>query len=91
MKLFLCTLVTSFGNWAGGIVKQHNRLGMASLCSSSGMTGLNSRDFLADMEGQLCEVWGGLHVSPRIAPSEWADLCTYFAWGLRHRLRILVR
>ena len=35
------------------------------------------------MEGQLKKVWGGLHVSPWIAPSKGAKLCTYLAWFLR--------
>ena len=35
----------SYGNWAGGIVKQYSRLGMASSFSSSGITGLNSLGF----------------------------------------------
>ena len=35
------------------------------------------------MEGQLKKVWGGLYVSPRIAPSKGAKLCTCFAWFLR--------
>ena len=35
------------------------------------------------MEGQLCKVWDGLHVSPRTAPSKRAKLCTSFAWFLR--------
>ena len=39
----------SYGNWAGGIVKQYSRLGMASLISSSGITGLNSLGFQANM------------------------------------------
>ena len=73
----------SCGNWAGGIVKQYSRLGMASLFSSSGITCLNSLGFQANMEGQLKKVWGGLHVSPRTAPSKRAKLCTYFAWFLR--------
>ena len=30
----------------------------------------------------FCKVWDGLHVSPRIAPSKRAKLCTYFAWFL---------
>ena len=32
---------------------------------------------------ELPWVWGGLHVSPRTAPSKGAKLCTYFAWFLR--------
>ena len=59
----------SCGNWAGGIVKQYSRLGMASPFSSSGITCLNSLGFQANMEVELKKVWGGLHVSPRTAPS----------------------
>ena len=73
----------SYGNWAGGVVKQYSRLGMVSPFSSSGITGLNSLGFQANMKVQLCRVWDGLHVSPRTAPSKRAKLCTYFAWFLR--------
>ena len=51
--------------------------------SSSGIVALNSLGFQANMEGQHCKVWDGLHVSPRLAPSKGAKLCTYFAWFLR--------
>ena len=34
------------------------------------------------MEGQHRKAWDGLHVSPRLAPSEG---CTYFAWFFRLR------
>ena len=61
----------SYGNWAGGIVKQYSRLGMVSPFSSSGIAGLNSLGFQANMEGQLCRVWDGLHVSPRTAFRHW--------------------
>ena len=64
----------SYGNWAGGIVKQYSRLGMVSPFSSSGITCLNSLGFQANMKGQLCRVWDGLHVSPRTAPSKKASL-----------------
>ena len=73
----------SYGNWAGGIVKQYSRLGMVSPFSSFGITCLNSLGFQANMKGLLCRVWGGLHVSPRTAPSKRAKLCTYFAGFLR--------
>ena len=62
----------SYGNWAGGFVKQYSRLGMVSPFSSSGITCLNSLGFQANMKGQLCRVWDGLHVSPRTAPSKGA-------------------
>ena len=65
------------------IVKQYSRLGMVSPFSSSGMTCLNSLGFQANVKGQLCRIWDGLHVSPRTAPSKRAKLCTYFAWFLR--------
>ena len=70
------------GNWAGGIVKQYRRLGMALPCSSSGIAGLNSLGF-HPWRVSSGQVWGGLHVSPRTAPSKRAELCTYFAWFLR--------
>ena len=66
----------SFGNWAGGIVKQYSRLGMALPLSFPGITGLNPLGFQAS----ICKVWDGLHVSPRTAPSRSAKLCMYFAW-----------
>ena len=58
----------SYGNSAGGIIKQYRRLGMASLFSSSGIMCLNSLGFRATMKGQLCKVWDGLHVSPKQPP-----------------------
>ena len=67
---------SSCGNWAGGIVQQYSHLGMASPFSSSSITCLNylnSLGFQANMEGQLKSVWGGLHVSPRTAPSKRAN------------------
>ena len=44
------------GNWAGGIVRQYSRLGMASPFLSSGIIALNSLRFQAKMKGQLCKV-----------------------------------
>ena len=53
----------SCDGWAGGIVKQYGRLGMASPFSFSGIACLNFLGLQANMEGQLKKVWGGLHVS----------------------------
>ena len=53
---------------------------MPSPFSSSGITALNSLGFQANMEGQHRKVEDGLHVSPRLAPSKGAILCTYNAW-----------
>ena len=74
----------SYGNRAGGIVKQYSRLGMALPVSSFGITGLNSLGSQANMKGQLCKVWDGLHVPPGTAPSIQAKLCTNNAWFLCH-------
>ena len=57
--------------------------GHAFPISSSGIIALNSLGFQANMEGQHRKVWDGLHVSPRLAPSKGAKLCTYFAWFFR--------
>ena len=68
------------GNWAAGIVRQYASLGMPSPCSSSGVVALISLGFQANMAGQHRKVWDGLHVSPTLAPSKGAKLCTSFAW-----------
>lgn len=47
---------------------------------ASGIVALNSLGFQGNMEGRHCKVWDGLHVSPRLAPSKGAKLCTYLAW-----------
>ena len=69
------------GNWAAGVVRQNADLGMPSPFSSSEIVALNSLGVPANMEGQHRKVWDGLHVSPRLAPSKGAKLCTYFASG----------
>ena len=52
----------SCDNWAGDIVKQNSRLGMASPFSSSGIACLNSLGFQPNMKGQLKKLWGPLKV-----------------------------
>ena len=47
----------SCDNWAGGIVKQYSRLGMAAPVSSSVIACLKSLGSQANMEGQLRKVW----------------------------------
>ena len=64
------------GNCAAGVMKQYTGLIMLSPFSSSGITALDSLGFQANMEGQHRKVWNGLHVSPRLAPSKEAKLCT---------------
>ena len=73
----------SCDNWAGSIVKQYSRLGMASPFSSSGIACLNCLGFRRTWRVSL-ERFGVVcrrhDVSPRTAPSKRAKLCTYFAW-----------
>ena len=51
----------SYGDWAGGIVKQYSRLGMASLLPSSDIIGLNSQliSLLPDghVISRMCSAW----------------------------------
>ena len=72
---------SSYGNWAGSIVKKYNLLGMA--LPWSGITGPNFHGFTANTVDQLWKLWDGLHVRQRSAPSEEAKLCTYLTWFLR--------
>ena len=48
---------------------------------------MKSLGYQANMEGQHRKFWDGLHVSPRLAPSKGAKLCTYFAWFRPSQLR----
>ena len=61
----------SFDNWAAGVHRQYS-LGMA-------IPFLGGRAML-DRES---EVWAGLHISPCLAPSKKAKLCTYLRWFSR--------
>ena len=57
----------SCSDWAGGIIRQYCRLGMAFF-PSSGITGLNSLRFQANMRGQLSKVWGWSACIPKNNP-----------------------
>ena len=82
--LLMLTNLPACGNWAGGIVKQHGRFGMhtghmALPISPSGITGITELPWAqANMEGQLCKFWDGLHVSLRSIPIKRAKLCKCF-------------
>ena len=80
----------SYGNWAGGIVKQYSRLGMVSPFSSSGITGLNSPGIQANMEGSALQGLGwsacvpknsslkkgkALHILCMVSASQSAETC----------------
>ena len=55
----------SYGNWAGGIVKQYSRLGMVSPFSSSGTPGLNSPRVSGEHEGSALQGLGGSACVPK--------------------------
>ncbi len=69
--------------WAGGVRKQFADFGMA-IPFPGGVIG--TVDVLAFRKANLSQevsVWQGLHMSPRVAPSPHAKLCTYFRWFAR--------
>lgn len=53
---------------------------MESPFTSAGIGVLDSHGFMTRLAQQQHDVWGGLHVSPRAAPSSGAKLCTYHNW-----------
>ena len=69
-------------NLAGGIVKPYSRLGMALPLLSSGIPGLNSLGFQADMEGSSARFWMVCICSreqfPQIRPSFAHTLHNFF-------------
>ncbi len=70
-------------NWAGGIRKQFADLGMASPCPGGVVGMVDVLAFWRAMQSQEVSVWQGLHMSPRVAPSPRAKLCTYLRWFAR--------
>ncbi len=70
-------------NWAAGIQKQFASLGVPSPFSGGPICNV---DYLACRKAMLARdmsFWGGLHISPRGAPSRGAKLCTYLRWFAR--------
>ncbi len=70
-------------NWAGGIRKQFADLGMANPFPGSVAGTVDVLAFRQAMLSQEVYVWQGLHMSPRVALSPRAKLCTYFRWFAR--------
>lgn len=70
-------------NWAGGIRKQFANLGMATPFPGGVLGTVDVLAFRKAMLSQEVSVWQGLHMSPRVAPSPRAKLCTYFRWFAR--------
>ncbi len=85
-------------NWAAGVQKQFASLGVPSPFSGGRIRNVDHLAFRKDVVNFLLllllafrkamlardmSVWGGLHISPRGAPSKGAKLCTYLRWFAR--------
>ena len=72
-----CPAATDVRQLAAAVDKQFRGLGMGSPFVSSGIGALDSLGFMSRSAKRRGQVWEGLHVSPRTAPSKGAKLCTY--------------
>ena len=70
-------------NWAAGIQKQFASLGVPSPFSGGRIRNVDHHAFRKAMLARDMSVWGGLHISPRGAPSRGAKLCTCLRWFAR--------
>ncbi len=70
-------------NWAAGVQKQFASLGVPSPFSGGRIRNVDHLAFRKAMLARDMSVWGGLHISPRCAPSKGAKLCTYLRWFAR--------
>ncbi len=69
--------------WAGGIRKQFLNLGMATPIPGGVVGTVDVLAFRRALLSQEVSVWQGLRMSPRVAPSPRAKLCTYCRWFAR--------
>ena len=70
-------------NWAAGVQKHFASLGVSSTFSGGRIRNVDHLAFRKAMLARDMSVWGGLHISPRGAPSRGAKLCTYLRWFAR--------
>ncbi len=70
-------------NWAGGVRNQFANLGMASPFLGGVIRTVDVLAFRRAILSQEMSVWQGLHMSPRVATSPRAKLCTNFRWFAR--------
>ncbi len=70
-------------NWAAGVQKQFASLGVPSPFSGGRVRNVDHLAFRKAMLARDMSVWGGLHISPRGAPSKGAKLCTALRWFAR--------
>ena len=66
--------------WAKGIAKQFQSLGLPSPFSTTGIESINGQEFRLALVQRQQRVWESVHESPRTAPSKGAKLCTYHRW-----------
>ena len=71
------------GNWAAQVIRQFRSLGLPAPFAHDGTVSIDKSSFRTKLAGKHHEVWQGLHVSPRSAPSKGAKLCTYHRWFAR--------
>lgn len=71
------------GNWAAQVIRQFRSLGLPAPFAHDGTVSIDKSSFRTKLAGKHNEVWQGLHVSPRSAPSKGAKLCTYHRWFAR--------
>ena len=67
-------------NWAKGISKQFQTLGLPSPYSATGIGSISSQKLLAALTKRQQRIWDNIAESPRTAPSKGAKFCTYHCW-----------
>ena len=67
-------------NWAKGIAKQFQSLGLPSPFSAAGIESIQGQEFRLALVQRQQRVWENVHESPRTAPSKGAKLYTYHRW-----------
>ena len=67
-------------NWAKGITKQLQDLGLRVPFTTSTISGINHFGFRDALTKKQKRLWDNVHESPRTAPSKGAKLCTYHRW-----------
>ena len=73
----------SVGNWAAQVIRHFRSLGLPAPFAHDGTVSTDKSSFHTKLAGKHHEVWQGLHVSPRSAPSNGAKLCKYHRWFAR--------
>ena len=67
-------------NWAKGITKQFQDLGLRVPFTTSTISSINHLGFRDALTEKQQRLWDNVHESPRTAPSKGVKLCTYHRW-----------